>query len=329
MELLVVISIIGFLLALLAPTLLNMQSHARTALCGNNLRRIGEAVQARLGSGKEVETLTPFGWPNEVGTFIGNTEILMCPEADESEAAGGVHEPIKQFIRIAYDNNPNRMIEFVESGNMVKASQAQYEKYAEFAGGEGLSLRRVWESGEGYIDDGSGIFYWGYEDAGVGGDDYQDVCVKVTQYPNGWSEIQCTSATSGRPVIQDVNTGEFLVTVEEFNRYLYGGTVANGKIVHIQSGGGAGVTNYAINEHNIGKYEVGRIVALDYAWTIARTGDEWDTPRFDSDGNNRPDFARHGGRTNVLFSGGSVALMRTDDINPATSSQVQDTYWLP
>lgn len=325
LELLVVIAIVSFLLAILAPSLIGAVGRARTALCGNNLRRIGEVVQARIGYGKDVEKLTPYGWPDEVSTFVKNTDILLCPEADDvPEGGGGVHAPLKDFIRIAYDNS-GRAIDFVESGIMVKASQAQFEQYTASMGQR--VLKGVWASGEGYIDDGSGVFYWGYEDQGVGGDDYQDVFIKVTQLPNGWSELECKSETSGHPVIQDIYTDEFLVTREEFN-YWAAPRGWKSKTILLKTAFGSGASNYAVNAHNVGKYGVGKILALDYIWTIARAADDWQSPRFDADGDNSPDFARHGRKTNVLFSGGSVELKRTDDIDPAFA-QVEENYWLP
>jgi len=320
-ELLVVIAIIALLVVLFLPSLRGALSHARTVKCANNLKRLGEAVEARKGQLQEVDKLQPYGWPSRITEYLGSSDILACPEANELPEGGGVHRELNEIARIAYHSAHTNVREFIESGIMCKASKSQFDKH-------GGNMKKVWQSGEGYIDDGSGVIYWGYEDQGVGGDDYQDVLVKVTQTPDGVSTLECKSETSGKPCIQDKETMEILVEYTEFN-YHYGNPPKTWKTktIHLNTAGGGG-SNYAMNAHTVGEYPIGKVLALDYIWTIARSVDNWSSEQFDANFNGVPDFARHGNRLNVLFPGGRVELMRPSEIDPS-SVNIETTYWMP
>lgn len=174
-EMLVVIALIMLLAMFLIPNLSGVMGYYRTTQCANRLRRIGEAVEGRLAGGRNVDGLDRYGWPDQLVEYLGpeGSMILECPEADGIPDGGGVHKPLNEFACIAYHSAHTSIIEFVESGIMAKASKSQFEAH-------GSSMKNVWASGEGYQDDGSGVIYWGYEDQGVGGDDYQDVFVIET-----------------------------------------------------------------------------------------------------------------------------------------------------
>ena len=176
-ELLVVVALIALLVMLLVPTFVGISARARNVLCANHLKRIGEAVEGRRAI-EGVDKLDMFSWPGELVSYLGKdgSMILECPEADGIPEGGAVHKPLDEFVCIAYHSAHTNRREFVESGIMAKASKTQFEE-------NGNSMKKVWLTGQGYVDDGSGVIYWGYEDQGIGGDDYQDVLVKETQTP--------------------------------------------------------------------------------------------------------------------------------------------------
>ena len=322
-ELLVVIALIALLAMLFVPGIQGMDTRARTVLCANHLRRIGEAVEGRLAAVGGAEKLEGYGWPGELVEYLGKegSMILECPEADGIPEGGGVHKPLNEFAHIAYHGGHTNIREFEESGIMAKASKSQFEA-------NGNNMKNVWLSGEGYVDDGSGVIYWGYEDQGVGGDDYQDVLIKVTQTPDGRSKLDCTSETSGKPCIWDKKNDVALIHYDEFN-YHYGNPPKTWKTktVYIETGHGAG-SNYAMNFHTIGDNPVGKIVAMDYIWVIARSIDNWGAEDFDTDDDGILDFARHNGRLNVLFPGGEVRSMRPEEVDPSNVT-IETGYWLP
>ena len=326
-ELLVVTALIALLVTLLVPTFVGLSARARNVQCANHLRRIGEAVEGRRVV-EGVEKLDMFSWPGELVRYLGKdgSMILECPEADGIPEGGAAHKPLDEFACISYHPNHTNRIEFIESGRMAKASQTQYEKY----GGDGGArpMRDHWASGEGYVDDGSGVIYWGYEDQGEGGDDYQDVFVKETQTPDGRSKLVCQSETSGKPCIWDKKNNVALAHYNEINRYhavpRYSET---SKTVYIESGHGTG-SNYAMNAHTVGEDRVGKIMAMDYIWVTARSTDNWSGESFDANTDGVLDFARHNGRLNVLFHGGEVRSMRPDEIDPSNVT-IEAGYWLP
>jgi len=322
-ELLVVVALIALLAMLLATTFQGMGTRARTVLCANHLRRIGEAVEARRAMANAPKKLDGYGWPGELVSFLGEegSMILECPEADGIPEGGGVHKPLDEFACIAYHPAHTNRREFVESGIMAKASKTQYEK-------NGHNMKHVWASGEGYVDDGSGVIYWGYEDQGEGGDDYQDVFVIETQTPDGRSKLECHSETSGKPCIWDKKNNKALAHYNEINRwYAVPRYTPTSKTVYLETGHGMG-SNYAMNNHTIGEDMVGKIVAMDYIWVLARSTDNWASGEFDTNEDGTLDFARHNGRLNVLFLGGEVRSMLPEEVNPS-NVEIETGYWLP
>ncbi|MCE5279535.1 MAG: H-X9-DG-CTERM domain-containing protein [Planctomycetaceae bacterium] len=99
------------------------------------------------------------------------------------------------------------------------------------------------------------------------------------------------------------------------------------------SGGGGQIvysaTNYGMNEQAVAMSRGGQILALDYPDTVAKpTEDNWNGPTWDADGDGTLDFARHGGRVNVLFVDGTVRQMTPDEIDPQDQA-MRATYWMP
>ena len=126
--------------------------------------------------------------------------------------ASAANIELDEFVCIAYHPDHTTRVEFVESVQMVKASQSQYDQY-------GGNMRVVRESGEAYIDDGLGVIYWGYEDQLVGGDDYQDVEVKQTLTSDGRFKLECMAEGAKKGCIWDKVNDVALAHYNEINRW--------------------------------------------------------------------------------------------------------------
>jgi len=83
-ELLVVIAIIGVIAAFLVPAFGRAREGARTAMCVNNLRQIGLAMQMYIDEHdfKFVPLYVPGGttWYNLLEPYIDNRNVFRCPD---------------------------------------------------------------------------------------------------------------------------------------------------------------------------------------------------------------------------------------------------------
>jgi hypothetical protein len=192
--------------------------------------------------------------------------------------------PLDEFVRIAYHpDHTGGIQEFVESEIMVKASQSQFDQY-------GGDMRAVSDSGEGYISDGAGVIYWGYEDQHVGGYDYQDVVVKQT-LTSGWRfKLLITSETSGKPCIWDKKNNVALAHYNEINRwYAVPRYSPTSKTVYVDIPGAA-VGDLSWDPSNDGLGGIGNWNTTDLNWD--------NTPPLDID-------------SNVAWTGGENAGFKT------------------
>jgi len=88
-ELLLVISIIGMLVALLLPALGNARSSARTLDCANRLRQLNIGLMAFAQDNNQ--TIPVWGaphWPTKLQPYYQSYEILICPEDPDPGVRG-------------------------------------------------------------------------------------------------------------------------------------------------------------------------------------------------------------------------------------------------
>ena len=103
--------------------------------------------------------------------------------------------------------------EFAVSSYMIKASQSQVDIALLTASYPGYPMKVIAANGEEYVDDGSGITYWGFED---GGDrDYKDVMARETVL-DGQSKLEFTGSSGYAWCIRDKATGDVLFHYNEF-----------------------------------------------------------------------------------------------------------------
>ena len=92
-ELLVVISLIGVLIAVLMPSLGRSQALTRASICRGNLSRIWTLLQTDPASGN-IALPPASGWLNRVRAGAGETLITQCPSDREPRQAGWMLDDI-------------------------------------------------------------------------------------------------------------------------------------------------------------------------------------------------------------------------------------------
>ncbi len=91
-ELLVVITIIGILMALLMPAIQGIRANARTANCLRNLEQIGVAFKSFLAQTNGRNKITPSGWKDNVSPHLsGQTGVMSCPELTAATGGYGIN----------------------------------------------------------------------------------------------------------------------------------------------------------------------------------------------------------------------------------------------
>ena len=341
LELLVVIAIIALLVALLTPNLRGMRRAANTVLCANNLKRIGEAAGLRAAtelSGKIIE-LRATAWQSMLAPYVRyDGDIYICPEyaGDQGETHSiGITELVR--FRTEYSGTLY-YTEADEGAYVVKLSSSQYA--AARANGwissalgsppNNFDLVREnypFDAAEAEAD---GVYYLCLEDLedrveeSASDFDYKDMVTKVTDNRYGTTTLEMVAGAAGNKNWLVAQIGNDMEPVRVPSRTGdLGPPVDNGKVQVLDTG--AMETSYGMNWKVTSiRSDPGKVLVLDYRWVVARTDHDW--ADYDSDGDGLPDFARHAGKINVLFTGGGVKLMRPDDINP-DDPQTETAYW--
>ena len=312
LELLVVVAIIALLVVLLAPSLRNAYHSARAGICGNNLRRIGEAIAILTGSDprrRDVK-LSPERWPTQLSEYLGGDEAFYCPEAEAGSHASSREVPLTDLVCI-HVQNTGVDLELTEGVWVAKLSD---EQFLEAEPGFSVGVRFYPPA---YAPGADPSVYWYiFEDVtNMGADFDYDIAIRVTLNGDGTATLRCKQITYAsfnwylvdKLDIDESGNREILVLKAQMDGS------ANSEVV-VGTGGGA---NYGMNAAiNSVSDDVEKIIAMDYPLYVARSSHDWATPSFAGDIPGIPFFARHQGEINVLFTGGSVRLKRPDEVNP-------------
>jgi len=328
LELLVVIAIIILLVALLAPNLRGMRRAANTVLCANNLKEIGKAVRLRAArelSGKIVELRAP-AWQSMLAPYVEyEGDIYICPEYDGDDGLTQT-TPITELVRLHTGGAGGHYIEMDENPYMVKLSESGYAKARAdgWIGNDGSAnnfprQNYPFDAAEAEAD---GVYYLCMEDHG-GDQDFKDVVTRVTDNGDGTTTLEMAAGYTGHyNTLRDKTNNDAELHHIPSNTGNLGPPLSG--ITHVLDTG-AMETSYGMNANVVSiRSDPGRILVLDYPWVVARTNHDW--ADHDSDGDGLPDFARHWGKINVLFTGGGVKLMRPDDIDPG-DPDTEAAYW--
>lgn len=320
-ELMVVLSIIALLTMMVVPSMTGVATMARITLCQNNLKRISEATQTWAA---ENETWDQFSLAESWTTTViqnASPDVLLCPEGEDTLLAEGT--PIEEQIQIKYGS---RYIPLVVGVQLYKFSDEQWQTLT----GEGKKIQ------EPVVYDGKNpdVYWWGMDDSpmGSGDDDFQDMAIRVTKNGDGTATVWIQSCTNGHPEIAWMKDGTLVPNGEWFyhNQHHYSDNNPESQGDHIELPlGVGGASHYAMNKAQLDMRRNGKIQALDYLSSIARSHeDNWNDPRWDPDEDGRPDFLRHRGRLNVLFTGGAVKLQWREEVDPV-DVYTERALWQP
>ena len=311
-ELLVVTAIIALLAVLMVPTLSGIYHVARTTTCANNLRRIGEAVTLFAASdpgGQEV-MVSPQRWPVQLAGYVGEGGVFVCPEG-ESELKTPESLPIDDLVCV-HVTTTGYDLELIEGPYSAKLSDEQFQA---ITFGSHVFIPTYHPGAD------PTVYWWVLEDITSAGSDMDyEIGVRVTENGDGTLTIRVKQLTGAGYNFNLVDKTDRKVLVSKPQ-------MDGGPGSEVVLGEGGGTTSYGMNaEVNSISNDVEKIMVLDYPWFVARSTHDWSGDRLASDIPGIPVFARHNGKINVLFTGGSVRLKRPDEVNPVDPG-IQRTLW--
>ena len=316
-ELLVVIAIIALLVTLMAPALSGIFRKAKASTCGNNLKRIGEAVTlfARSGGSSENVRLNPGRWQVQLAPYTDDSGIFICPEEEGGSGAPPQCPLLRDLVCI---NIPNTGLdlEFIEGPFSVKLSDEQFQA-VNFQDNRVATLPGSYVPGSDPT-----VCWWVFEDAPYGRWVFDfEVAVRVTENGDGSLTLRCQRVTGG------YYTSNLIDKTDDRNVLVSRAQMTGGPESEVVVGGVGGMTSYGMNAAiNSISDDVQKIMVLDYHGYIADSTHDWSADNFTSRIPGIPIFARHQGKMNVLFTGGSVRLTHPDEINPA-DPVLQTSLW--
>jgi prepilin-type N-terminal cleavage/methylation domain-containing protein/prepilin-type processing-associated H-X9-DG protein len=292
-ELLVVVSIIGILMALLLPAVQGARGAARKARCANNLYQIGVAYNNR---GSRLRTpLAANRWVSELRPYLEEQGTMyVCPEADPdddpvSEAVGWILLTRHPGGTIRIDCEPGPHCQ-VQGGSFGSAS---YDL----------------------------VFEW--HDSGG---DWDDCVLRFELLGNGWTQVTCIENDRGPNPTPEVQAQGSFST--EF--FAPDGTpvlsVARGVMPGATSqylGSGASADYGMNNRSHRMTQDAHKILVVEYEKLVADVvgldaGDIWIDQV----------APRHFGALNVLYVDGHVESHTPVPINPEVP-KIHNRHWRP
>ena len=293
-ELLVVITIIGILMALMLPAVQVTRESGRKAYCANNLKQMGIAYVNRRS--QRSAPLRASGWISELRPYIQDPgTVFVCPSADPhdeellDQAAGWVLLTRHPGGRIKIDCRPGPHCR-VKSGTF-----------------------------------GSGSYDLVFEFHDQGGD-WDDLVLRFEDEGNGWIKVTCIENDRGpnpSPTVQAQGSFSSECYAPDGSKAL---SVAKGEMPgawgkYLGPGGKAdyGINNRAHRMHR----DAPKILVVEYRKIVA------DVVGFDAGDIWADQIApRHLGTLNVLYVDGHVDSHRPDEINPEVPA-IQNELWRP
>jgi len=324
-ELLVVILVIGILVAMLMPGMANVWRVARQTECARHLSQIGKAYATRasdeaMGAAAEFDLLA---WTTILLPYLsGEGDWLICPE-------GGAFVPNSSIAELYQfrtgSGTSGWYTEMAEGQYVIKLSETQYQaaKAQGFLGPDDASksnMRTKFDCTY-HPDDHPDVYWLCLEDwqSGGGDFDFNDVTVKVTQDSKGMVHLRFAPAyTAASTAVIAKKDGSTVVDIPAW-------APAQDAVVQGLAGK---ETSYGMNEGGALPNAGAKILLMDYCAAIARSTDLWASEWADGDGDGLPDFARHQGLVNVLFTDQSVTAYDPLTLDPSRPS-VARQFWDP